>query len=811
MRYGAVAAIAALILGVSLAPPMADADEAQFDFNIPAQPLASALRAFAHITHAQVVYDGTSLQGVPSVAINGRMTVGRALSQIMSKSGLVERHDVSGVYVIGSSRQTGEEPNKPSPATSSPVPNNADPQANPATSTTVVVTGKTPAVVHRVDRTIYNLKDNPQAQNGNLGNFLNTLPSVVVNPNGTVTVRGGSVQILIDGKPSTALKGGQSLIVALQSFPANTIDRIEVITNPGAEFRTDETAIINIVTKKSRGYKTEDEFFVNGGPVGRYNATLSGSVTVGKWTLNGVFSTLHGWHNSTDRADRLIFAALDGPVARQMKEDQSHVVHFTTTSLDSGVTYAAENGDTLNVTGHLSGARSRQWHTDAVAFMDTLNAPLSETITDASGTFHLDMNVLSGIWTHRGHRDGETFTLTTRHEEHQSHQDLFFMETQDLPPSLAQRFRRDHADRDLEDEVSGDYIRPVGADTLLKAGFDWESDRSQFNDLGTDIDPTTGNSAPDPVFTGRFLSNQTLSAIYGAYQRPFGAWVVEGGLRLENLTTDLAPSSGEPLRQSDLEWSPSLFISRDMTAHSKLKFTYSRRVNRPDAGQLNASPQRIDTQDTVVGNPRLRPALTDSLEAGYTYGSKTVTFEGTLYARQTRNLITSYSYYGEPTDTVLTTSWENAGRGSRVGIDMSLDLHPTPKIGYSLGSDVYYTSENAPVDGRPLPQSLVSHVSKAIVTLNPTSRDELQFTTILNGRDLIAQGRTSSAAVFNLTYSHKLAPRLKVVVSANDAFKSARFSTTLRTRQFREYDRSAPEGQAIFVGLDYKFGNATPK
>ena len=808
MKYGAVAVVAFFILGAAVVP-IAKADEAQFDFNIPAQPLTTALRSFAHITHAQVVYDEASLRGQSSVAVNGRMTVERALNLIMSKSGMAERHDASGVYVIGPSSQSAEAPAAPMPAKSD---GGAQDPAKPANPTTVVVTGKTPTVVHRVDRTIYNLKDNPQAENGNLGDFLNTLPSVVVNPNGAVTVRGGSVEILIDGKPSTALKGGQSLIVALQSIPANTIDRIEVITNPGAEFRTDQAAIINIVTKKSRAYKTEDEFVVNGGPDGRYNSTLSGSVTVGKWTLNGVFATLRDWHNSTSHTDRLIFASLSGPIASQMIEDQNHIVHVKATSLDDGLTYAAENGDTFNLTDHLSGASTRQWHTDSVAFIDNSGVPFNETLTDASGTFHLDMEVLTGTWKHRGKRDGEIFTLAYRHEEHESLQDLLFTENQDLPTPSAQLFRRSNADRDLTDEVSGDYILPMGGDKLLKAGFDWESDRRQFNNVGTDIDTTTGNSTPDPIFTNRFMSDQTLSALYGAYQLPMGKWIVEGGLRLENLTTDLGQLAGEPnLVRSDLEWSPSFFASRDLGARSKVKFTYSRRVDRPDAGQLNPSPQRVDTQDIVVGNPSLRPALIDSFEAGYTYGSKTVTFDGTFYSRYTRNLITAYSYYSDPTSTILTNSWENSGNASRDGLDLSLGLQPSSKIGYSLSSDVYYEAQTTTLEGPRVQQSLVSQVSKATATLTPTAGDKFQATVILNGSNLIAGGRTSSAAVLNMTYSHTLAPRLKIVVSANDAFKSARFSTTLLRPQYREYDRSAPKGQAVFVGLDYKFGNATPR
>ena len=178
----------------------------------------------------------------------------------------------------------------------------AKPDAAP--STTVVVTAKTPPVVHKIDRSVYDLKNNPQATTGSVSDVLATLPSVTVDANGNVSVRGGSVQVLVDGKPSAALKGA-NLATALQTMPANRIAKIEVITNPGAEFHTDAATVINIITRPATGKAPTGTLIVNAGAQARYNAALSGEAGFGKWTFSGGLSQREDQRSNYINVDRI--------------------------------------------------------------------------------------------------------------------------------------------------------------------------------------------------------------------------------------------------------------------------------------------------------------------------------------------------------------------------------------------------------------------------------------------------------------------------------------------------------------------------
>ena len=674
--------------------------------------------------------------------------------------------------------------------------------------TTVVINAKSPTVVHKIDRTVYDLRDNPQATTGNVSDILGTLPSVNVDSSGNVSVRGGSVQVLIDGKPSPALRGN-NLAATLESMPANTVARVEVVTNPGAEFRTNAATVINIITKKTNGQAPTGDLILNAGPGGRYNGTLSGSVGVGKWVFTGSYNFRQDTRDNLINDDRVTYA--NGVATSHMMERMPLAVHFGHTTVDLGATYNFDENDSLSVSDEEAirhRPRHDQNHIDYVDPSDPADL-LSETQTDTDARQFYNDNAFNTTYKHKGARDGETLTLQWRHEEDDNLSDTRYFETFDVPVEPEEAYRRRRSERELNDDINGDYVLPLGQDIQFKTGFDVETDRDQSENYASNIDAATGAETLDPTpgLNNRFLAAQTLSAAYVDYEHPLGTWLVEGGLRVENMLTRLTQARADGYSESsDVEWSPSLFISRDLTSSSKIKFTYSRRIDRPDISQLDPLPFIPDPEDIVYGNPNLKPGQTDSLEAGYTYTTKPVTFSATGYVRQLHNTIVDYSYYASGNDAVLISTQENAGHGSTAGADLSLDWHPTSQIGLSLSSDIFHAAQTAPVDGAMVEHEIVTQQSKATVTWSPTTADSLQLQGQLTGRTLDGEGTEQGVSQVNLSYSRKMSTRLKLVVNVNDLFKSARFNSVTRTQQFSDVNEVSIPGQIFYIGLAYKLG-----
>jgi outer membrane receptor protein involved in Fe transport len=691
-----------------------------------------------------------------------------------------------------------------STAAAAAKPQTASQAAGSDAPTTVVINAKPPVVVHKIDRTVYDLRDSPQATTGSVSDVLGTLPAVTVDTNGNVSVRGGGVQVVVDGKPSPALRGA-NLAQALQSMPANTVARIEVITNPGPEFRTNAPTVINIITRKTGTRAPTGDLVVNIGDEGRYNGTVSGSFGIGKWAFNGSLNLRQDRRANVADVDRITRNS-DGSIATHMIESDKTRYAADATNVDLGVNYTADDNDSFSLAGN-AGIRPREARSaDHIIFVDpTSGAVLNDSDTTSSGPSHYNSKSLTGGYKHKGKRDGESFSLQVRHEEDDFLQDRRFFQTYAVPTQPVNAYHQVITERELTDDINGDYVLPLATDTQFKSGFDVEVTRNDsFNathpiDALTGLDTATGGN--------HFLIDQTLSAGYVDYQQPLGKWVGEVGLRAENMETRIRYDRTEPfISNSDLQWSPSLFLSRQLTKNGKFKLTYSHRIDRPNDDQLYGLTQQLDAQDIYTGNPKLKPAQTESYEVGYDYTTKPVTFTGTFFMRQTRGSIVDYSYYAHPGDTVLISTVENAGNGSSGGLDLSLDMHPSPKIEISLNSTIFHTRQTAPVDGVNVRRSLSSANSKATLTLNPTAADMVQFQVMDFGKSLMADGYSQSAPFVNLSYSHKLNAKLKLVITDNDLFHSQRYQQRIQTAQYRDNTNFKMPGRVFYIGLDYKLG-----
>jgi len=687
------------------------------------------------------------------------------------------------------------------------APKPADTSASAAAApTTVVVNAKAPQVVHKIDRTVYNLQDNPLAETGSVSDILTTLPSVYVDPRGNVTVRGASVAIYIDGKPAPQFRG-VNIATALQAMPANTVASIEVITNPGAEFRSNARTIINMVTRKARGKPLNGDMIVNGGPNARYNGTVIASFGVGKWSFMGNAALYQTRWTERQSSERDVLDAADDVISR-LFEDETTSGRPSFTSLNGTVTYDATDMDSLALAANVTLRPGTYRHDD----LDTyLEAATSAMDTGVYGSGRANSRALTGTYKHKA-QGNDGFTLQFTHTENDNVQDAHSDQANLLPASADILYRRGVFIRGQIDNLTGDYVHTLAPNTQFKSGFDIESDREQDYVLAANIDAASGMETLDPGLTSRFLTDNRLLSGYVQYQAPLGKWLVQGGLRLENERTRFTAARTAGYDEtSDIELSPSLYLSRPLTADSKLKFSYSRHISRPRGNQLDPVFIQVDPQDLTAGNPALKPSRDDAFEANYNYTTKPVSFDATAYFRDNQHTITPYSYYRDPGNLLMVTTYENAGRGTRGGLDMSFDLHPSKAVGLNLSTDLYTTALSAPAGLAYIRQSIASYLAKATFTWQDTPADNFQANYILAGRSLVAQGTQSGTQTFILSYSHKLNAKLKFTASVADLFNTGQSRSDMRAPGLKLVSSTYFPGQFAFIGLDYKFGSTPGK
>lgn len=654
--------------------------------------------------------------------------------------------------------------------------------------TQVTVTAKAPPVVHKADRTIYDLSQNPQATTATVGDILDTLPSVAVDPAGTVNVRGTAAEILVDGKPSAALRG-DNLPGALQTLPAGTLAKIEVITAPGPEFHSDAAVIINLITRKA-GVQPQVEVIAGLGPQGRYSGTVSASDTFGPWKLSGHAGFVQDIRQNRSQETRTLFNP-DGTAASRLTSNGGIFIPYGAVSLGASATDTIDDTDSLTV--DFQADQRRRPRTGHMRFItgDAAGAVIGDMITDDQARQVFNNASVTTTYVHKGPRDGETFTLQERHEEDDNLSDDRLRNTYALPVSLDDVYRHRRTNRELQDELTGDYVLPLGKDEIFKAGFDVQADRDQRLNFDSPLDDTTGTN-------DRFTVNQDLSAAYVDYQHPLGQWILDGGLRFEQLRTRLPALA--PI--TDRQWSPSLSFSRDLDERTNVHVSYDRHIRRPSPDELNPLPW-IGPLDTFIGDPRLRPAHIDALEAGYAYTTKPLSVSATLYDRALHGDFVNYSYQIAPDDPGLVTSVENAGRTSTLGLDASLDAQASKQWGYSLSSDISHVRQSGTGPAR----SLMTHVSRLTVRFDPDPADDLQLRLAVNGRTLLIDGTQGGHNQVSLSYSRTVSKHLKLVVNANDIAAGSRTATHRQTPQFSDDTSIVIPGRLIYLGLHYKLGN----
>ena len=470
----------------------------------------------------------------------------------------------------------------------------------------VTVTARPIEIVHEGDRTAYDVQNNLQGKSGSVSYVLATLPLVNVAPNGNVSLRGASVAVMIDGKPSPSLHG-ISLADALQSMPANSIARIEVITNPGPEFRTNAAAIINLVTKKPQSAALKGDLAISVGPRGRRNGSLSESYGTGKWTFSSNASLRKDLRYDILDTDR-IAKNPDGSMASREIEHRPTFVPYTAASANIAASYAVTNHETVSLGGE--GALNHRPR----RFVDyrTSTVPdgtvTSDSVTHDKAQQHFDHYSFTGDYAGKELFGGDTLTMKLTHADYDIRRDSTDVEhfiTPAMPDNVLRQLR---VERQLIDTFNGDYVLSGAKDRQLKVGFELEVDRDSSSHT-TGAGTLEGDEA-------RFHLDRTLVVAYASYQRSSGKWTVKGGLRGESMLSRFAQDTAPSTTLHDLQWSPGISVSRELTSDRTLSLNYTRRIDRPTTDQLN--PLRTVVASVIgSGNPYLKPAETQSVDIGY--------------------------------------------------------------------------------------------------------------------------------------------------------------------------------------------------
>ncbi|MDZ4373645.1 MAG: outer membrane beta-barrel family protein [Phenylobacterium sp.] len=692
--------------------------------------------------------------------------------------------------------------------TEAPPPAPSNPAAAPPAVGEVIVQGAPPAVRTSIDRQSYSVANDLQSTTGSIGDALRNVPSLEVDVSGNVSLRGDSnVTVLIDGKPSGMFRGegrGQ----ALQSLPANQIERVEVITNPSAAFDPDGSAgIINLVTRKNRTPGASGSVRANLGSAGRWNGGGNAAWRKGPVAINGDGFVRHDSIRQTSEQVRETRDPVTGMV-RESERNGGNSGRVNLTMLRAGLDYD------LDATTRLSLEASRRdidiLIDSAEAFDETVGGVTSRAFDRFTLVRQQRPETEGAIRFRKTFGEGHTLDVDLSHEREENDSDRTVLNRNRAPigPDLFERFRLDS--RTDETDVDIDYERPLVSGGKLKLGLSLDAEDSVFDNVG-EQGPGPGATVVDPNRTNLFRFDQDVYAAFGSYERPVGDVTVLAGLRVETVRIDanqVTQAIRASARATDVY--PSLHLRRQIGETRSLSASYSRRIQRPQPQDYNPFVTYQDERNLRAGNPNLKPQVLDSFEVGYQHREAGTVLLATAYYRDGRDAVNDVTR--DIGGGVFLTTRENVGQFRSAGLELVANGRIVRGLTYNVSGNLLWSE----IDGRGLGfgsglRDAATVFGRANLSWQASDRDFLQLSGFVNGKRLTPQGYSEPTGMLNLGYRRKVSDTLSAVLTVQDVLGTFRDRRVIETADIREVQRFKPRQRGVFVGFTYTFGGGRPR
>jgi len=574
----------------------------------------------------------------------------------------------------------------------------------------VVVTGEKPLVEEKIDRTVYNAEKDITNAGGNAADVLQKVPSLSLDNDGNVQLRGSSnVRVLINNKPSAIMAG--SIADALKQIPADQIKSVEVITSPSAKYDAEGTAgIINIITKKDGGLQGVTGSVAVGVGSRGSNANASLNMRRGKLGINGTFGG-NMFYNKGDMTNEII--AYDNPETVFDPENPETPFDETSYSFQSGKTaprgafmqgqlgfeYDFNQRNSLSGGIRSNGGQFRLKNDQEVfgtlTKAEIVTQDFNNAIRNRNFRLGTDYNL---DFTHYFKKQGQELALLSLYSvtntENEMDQD---QSTNGEAPFNQVRNINDGSNKELTFQV--DYTHPFANKTMLEIGA-----KSIFRDVESDA--IYGTVETPTIGTNYFFYQQDVYASYLTYGFTIKkALNVKLGSRYEftDISSDNNSSKeGRSGYTTDYEnFIPSIALSYTLNKVHTLKANYTQRIQRPSMNFLNPYRQEQTSNTVVQGNVNLDAELTNLYELGYSTYFKQTSINVTGYMRQTDNAIEPIASIETVTDSegnekdVTVLTFNNIAKNKTYGVSLFGNTKPTNNWTIGGSSNIYYVDLNS--------------------------------------------------------------------------------------------------------------------
>ena len=668
----------------------------------------------------------------------------------------------------------------------------------------VEISAEKDPVQYQIDKKVVNVSKKLDAQGGTVAQALENTPSVRVDMEGNVSLRGSNnYTVLIDGKP-TVMSGSD----ALRQIPAAMVEQVEIITNPSAKYDPEGTAgIINILMKKNRGKSTNGIINVSAGTFDKYSANFSLNHFAKKvnLSLNGNY-THHRGYPITTFDSRMQYS--DTVEEAHQRAERRSV--FNPFSLGAGVDYNPNDNNSF-----LLKYSWGSWGFNMLLPAEThsvINGGVRETWS--LGESHMNTrgyyHSVSSSYEHKFDKKGQKLlaSFTASHWEGNSENDIYERFTgPDFMGTLSENQHiDDRSDRNNTLQYRVDYTLPFENKHKLELGYQGDF-LMLFADYLYKEKDFTNDIWTTPLPEHHMKLTQEVDALYATYAGNIKKLRFLAGLRMERMDRNVAVANELNYGLEQINLFPSLHLTRSFEKGRQLQMSYSRRVNRPREWELYPFPMYSDSYFTQSGNPYLRPEFTDSYEINFMQRIKVGFVSIEAFYRQTNDAFTRV-FSVDTTNGYMNFTTENMGHNYAMGAEVSANLNLKKWWNVFISANLY----NYAVEGENVSTQGETQTINSDVVINSTFKIKkelrIQLVGFYNSPKVTGQGSQSSMYGATLSINKSFFNRkLTLTLSGRNIFNTFRFELNTETENLTSTFTQVREYPIIMLTASYKIND----
>ncbi len=669
------------------------------------------------------------------------------------------------------------------------------------------VTGQKQDVQLAPDRNTFVVRDMPTTRGGTALDVLRNVPSVDVDIDNVVSLRGNSgVTVQINGRPSP-MKPAQ-LGNFLAQLPADIVDKVEIVTSPSARDDPEGIAgIINIVLKEKPETARSGGLTVGVGTTGHVD--VGGNVGFEQGPLS-FYGSYGFWRDSRPRTDSTfrqnLFLDPQTFLDESGRRSQIPLVHTFTGNLG----YSPGQHDELSwetvystrieleryniLYRNLNAAQQLTGLSDRLT-RDTNHEMSFESALSYKHTFSDKAHKLSGELS--AVRDGEDAPTSIASRT---------LALDGTPTDTTALERQTAWDHPTEYSVKADYVRPLTSGTHLEAGYKGSLQRFHST-LDTQVfDNAPGAYVPDPARINDFTYRQVVNAAYGMLGGESGKFQYQGGARVEHAATQFhLTQSGAQYDNPYNSIFPSGLIAYHIDDEHELKLSYSTRIRRPDdTDQLDPTPRILDPLNISRGNPHLKPEYIRALELGIQRSTDHATVQVTPFYRHTLDAIRTLRTLD--TSGVSTRTFANVSTTNAYGTDVTVSLSGGRLSGFVSGSGFKQISDAANLLPG-LSANTFGWTARTNAVFRVSSTVDIQTLLSYQAPMNVVQGRNASRTRVSFAMRQKLMnDQMSVTLRVIDPFNTSLERSTTIDPAFYQVSARRRLQRGLLFSVNWLFG-----